>query len=436
MEATQIDTNLRTIFPARCTEPFALAELGTDMWEVLKSAILGNCQLGNMRLICWRSMRELMGKRWADVGHNVETTTRQELEACLASGEACIRYNDLCLLLITVPSPESILNTLGSEIVPAIEAKIAGALSDGQLIEIWKPVTMNDDGFEFEHCPLHLTDRAQVLPREALKPPEIDPVAASQAKPSMMVPTDAGFKYLPLWDVRSNSIFCYLCQPYWRSADDEFLVESNLPQLFSDARRVLALDIETLSNSIAEAENIVSSDCYARILIPVHYSTLSDQESATRYIEYCNQHIWSVRDYVYFEVIEPQSSLTQEFRLAVAQYLRPFCCGVMLRVMAGFDDFGQIPKEAILSVGIKLEPDQISDVELTSEFDRFASEAGRCQLYTHVHGLQSNSLSVSAICAGIDYVGSGAIASSLEAWAPDDYHIKPIELYKQMIEKT
>ncbi len=135
MEPTNPDSPTRSIFPAWTSEPTALVDLRSDIWAVLQLMAAGGCPLENMRLIRWQGMRELMGKRWIEVGQNIETALRQELESRLAPGEFCIRYDDFSLLLISDGSSPSTLDNLESDIVPEIDATLAGAMNDGRLLE-------------------------------------------------------------------------------------------------------------------------------------------------------------------------------------------------------------------------------------------------------------------------------------------------------------
>jgi len=78
-------------------------------------------------------------------------------------------------------------------------------------------------------------------------------------------------------------------------------------------------------------------------------------------------------------------------------------------------------------------PDGRPENEIIAELETLASEARARGLHSHVHGLTEMNLSVAAACAGIDFIGSHAIAEEMDELEPDDSLAKPIDLFKTLL---
>ncbi len=248
-----------------------------------------------------------------------------------------------------------------------------------------------------------------------------------------MILGDALFRYCPLWKSGGNDVFCYLCEPFWDVGTGEPLPEAALQQEFDDPKRLLALDIETLHKATAQIEEVVAQYGLMTVLIPVHFETLANPDSAETYIQQCDKHVWPVMDSVYFEIVNPPAPPFGDALAAVAARVMPYGCGVMLRVERGFDRFDQIPAGDIFSVGMDFRADRRDEQEILADLKTFASDSGSHGLCRHVHGLKTVTLGMAAVGAGFDFVGSDAIAPPLEKWTQDEESMKTLELFKSVL---
>ena len=250
---------------------------------------------------------------------------------------------------------------------------------------------------------------------------------------SRLILGDAEFRYCPLWESRGNDIFCYLCEPSWDVGTDEHLTEDALQTEFDDPKRILALDLATLRTATEQVEEVVAQYGLMTVLIPVHYQTLANPESADAYTDLCDKRVWPVMDSVYFEIFGPPVPLSKNGLVQAVDHINSFGRGVLLRVEPGFDEFDKIPADDILSVGMALRADQRDEGETLADLKKFASETSSRGLHSHAHGLKTVTLSLVAVRAGFDFVGSDAIAPPLEKWAPEEETLKAIDLFKTML---
>lgn len=256
---------------------------------------------------------------------------------------------------------------------------------------------------------------------------------SNSAIASTTVLADPEFRYYPLWDVRANGIFCYICEPFWNVGDGVSHPEEDFTQAFADPRRVLSLDLETLHHAVAQVEEVTGGYGVFSVMIPVHYATLADTETRDAYSEACNAVVWSVIDSLNFEIVRPPSPLSGAKLAEIIHHIRGFGNAMMLRVAADFTQFDDVPEENIDSLGLDIRGDNRPEDEILDNLKAFASQAGSRELSKYVHGIGPASLSLAAVAAGYDYVGSDAIAEPLEEWAPDGDTVAPVDLLKALL---
>lgn len=402
------------------TAPAARGGFDSDIRTLVQLVAAGGCRTENMRLVRWRNLRQFFDQRWAKIGPSVAQTMRKEIAARLGPQGRCVRYDDTSILAFCPPPDESALRRLDGEFADAMGSMLAGVLRTPDLVEVLKPVAAGDQELTFE-------------PTTATPAGEARPPASGTGKPSpTLVLGDAMFRYFPLWDIRDDTVYCYLCEAFWNLGDGQELAEGPLAAQFDDPKRILALDLETLGKATEELDKGLNRYQLAKFLIPVHFRTVADPVTAGTYSRFCNSKMWAVHEFALFEIVRPPDDVTAEQLVQAVEWLQPFGAGVMLRVGDGFDRFDAVPAERILSIGIDLRLDDRPDAAIAAAIKEFAARAGECGLRSHVHGLHKVSPTVMVACAGIDLIGGGAIAQDTTDWQPDDAMTRPIALLKSL----
>jgi hypothetical protein len=409
---------------AATTMSAAHGDPDSDVRTLVQLVAAGGCRTENMRLVRWRNLRQFFDQRWAKIGPSVAQTMRKEIAARLGSQGRCVRYDDTSILTFCPPPGESALHRLDDEFADTMGSMLAGVLSTPGLIEVLKPVAAGDHGLAFEAAKAPTSGKTR-------------PPAADTGKPApALVLGDAEFRYFPLWDIRDDAVYCYLCEAFWNLGDGQELTEGALPAQFDDPKRILALDLETLGKATEELDRGLNQYQLAKFLIPVHFRTIADPVTAGTFTRFCNSKMWAVHEFALFEVVKPPDGMTKDQLVKAVELLQPFGAGVMLRAGLGFDRFDAVPPERILSIGVDLRLDDRSDVEIVAAIKQFAVRAGEHGLRSHVHGVHRVSPTVIAACAGIDLIGSDAIAQDTADWQSDDSAVRPIALLKSLVARA
>lgn len=250
---------------------------------------------------------------------------------------------------------------------------------------------------------------------------------------STTVLADPEFRYYPLWDVRANGVFCYICEPFWNIGNGVPLPEEDLGQAFDDSGRLLTLDLETLRHAVIRAEEVAVGYGVFSALIPVHFTTLTNPDTRLAYGEACNASVWPVIDSLNFEIIRLPTALNGAELTEVVNQIRSFGNTVMVRVDAGFDDFDELPLDDLDALGLDIRGDDRPEDQIIESLRDFASRAASMGISKYVHGIVHATISLAAVAAGYDYVGSDAIAEPLEEWAPDGDTVAPVDLLKTLL---
>lgn len=409
-----------TLFPAGVNEPDGNDDASADVWALARLALAGG-GLESARLVRWRALADALGAGWRDRGPAIVGGLRREIGSRLPPGGACVRYDDFSYLAV---APPPAAGRFFADLDGDFCARVCAALWDASgapgLIEVWLPVGLESDGLVCERiAPPDVAGRITPASREA------------PAESSRLILGDAQFHYYPLWDVRGNTVFCYLCEALWDTGAGGARAEDDLAGQFDDPKRVLTLDLETFTKATDELDRGLDRYRLASLLIPVHYQTLADPAAADTYVRYCNRKIWSVREFAYFEIVKPPPAVSEGELAAAAEQIQPYGAGVLLRAGRGFDRFDRVPAGGILSVGLDLRFDRRPDRDIIADLRALGSGAGERGLKSHVHGLTAMNVTVAAASAGVDYIGGEAIG--LDEWTPDEPEIRPIDLFKSLL---
>jgi hypothetical protein len=290
-------------------------------------------------------------------------------------------------------------------------------------VRLWAAVNIHDDGLDFQ--PLAQLD----LSNHPSAP--VQPIASTRD----VVLTDAEFSYLPVWDIEAGEIFCYICESVWSTVDGSRVPEESLNAFFTKDRHVFALDREALHKAVIQAQDFLDRYMFTNIMIPVHYSTITDPVHRVKYFETCNESVWAVMDNVYFEISKVPNDVDGPALTQAIEDLTPYGRGVMLRVEHGFTDFSAFPANSVMSVGLDFHYDDRSDAEIETELQTFSLACKQAQVRCHAHNLRNMDICISASTAGYTYISSTVIAPPLDMSSPEDEMAASMEALRMMLRK-
>lgn len=390
------------------------------VWPMVRMLIENGVPTDRMAMIRWDRLPPLLGPRWPEVEGKVGRLVLSLAGKALGAGSACVRFDDRSVLLVLADAGGGARDRKVEAAASLIRRSLFGALRRDEMVEAWTVHGADADGLVCER----LDGGSEAT--AAARPP------VAEEKRHSLVLGDTDFSFFPLWEVRRNSVFFYVCEPFWTLPDGGVLREDALAGQFASPRHVVALDVELLRNAAEVAADVMEQDRMAQVLVPVHYSTLVADAAASRYAGEIRKVAYQLQERAYFEVVGVPAEVDRARLGEIVGGLRSLCHGVCVRVDFGWQDLTGLAAARVFAVGLSLRADNRREADIIADLDAFAARAAAASLRSYVHGIRTTSLSVAATCSGFDFIGSEALAATLDGCALDDYLIKPIDLYKRI----
>lgn len=406
-------------FPIAPPAPEEVEGLQADYWKILKVVVAEalNDDPPRVFLVRLDRLRETVSRTWPQVRHAVHHLIATQAEAQLGPDGFAVRYDETSYLVVLGRDNTGVLD----RIVSRIGAELLGRPDGAGILDVLPVTAVEENG---------LVCGAGTAP-----------VAAPPAAPAMdmgaveddipLVLGDAEYHYFPVWDVRRNIVLSYQCLPVWPDVGGRPLDEEQMAARFADPRMQVGLDLETLHAATTRLDEILERDAMASFLVPVHFETLIDDRVMPRYLKSLHDSAGGWMERIHFEIIRAPVDIREDRVVHAVSRIRPFCRHVFLRLRADLDaDLSRFARLGVMGVGLDLYHDERAEDDVMGTLEAFAGQISAQGLHTYVLGLRSVSLSVAAVCAGFDYIGSREIAASLEPWGMDDHIIKPLDLFK------
>ncbi|MDV7339615.1 hypothetical protein RYZ26_08430 [Terasakiella sp. A23] len=244
----------------------------------------------------------------------------------------------------------------------------------------------------------------------------------------------ASFDFLPIWHIRRNFVMTFECIPRWHLENGDILDEADLSERFSRHDMEHALDAVTVRHAVDQVVRVIEHDAMASILVPVHFDTIMEEEGFSQFLQVYRELTPVWRERVSMEIKCIPDGVTFENLCICMNRLRPYCKGLYVQVPLSFNQIGDFGVGGLVSVGVDLTHETRDEIDIIADMEKFIFKTSQVpSLQTHALGLQTVSLSVAAICAGFDFIGCRPIEEELEGWGIDDFLVKPLDLYKQLL---
>lgn len=380
-------------------------------------------------------LKDLYGKRWDENQSAINDIVREEITDEIDEGGLCLRYDDLGYLVVFPPDMRADALSRLEALTSLIQDRAAGESFKNPLIDIWQAGKLETDGLRFSMIERAAPQASVIDGGEKAPPPSTPPVkSVKDVGDKRLIMGDVDLCYSPVWDVRENNIFAYLCEPEWTMADSGQVHEDSVEEAFRSKRARYVVDVTILHKAQEAFNELLEYDRIASIILPVHYDTLMDEDFEGRYLGECGNLVGTFYHLIALEIVGmPKTISPQAFSKMTAE-IRPFCSRLFVRVKPDFLSWKELENDNLFAVSLDLRDDQRPEADILQTLEETMDHLTGTGLYACAHGLKSNSLSVAAICAGFDMVGSDTIAQTLEGWPMDDYFVKPLDLFKSLID--
>jgi len=168
-------------------------------------------------------------------------------------------------------------------------------------------------------------------------------------------------------------------------------------------------DYIALSKTVQSISGMLSQSTACPILVPVHFSTISQNASALVYRKLLDSVSPVHRMLLALEIIAIPAGEPVGEVLEAAAALKPLVKWIDLSLGIGDPRLGEIDSDLIWAVSANLHGARSTDSDVYPSLQRFQSLAARTRLSTIIHGANSIGLAMAAVKAGITYIDGSAV---------------------------
>ncbi len=240
--------------------------------------------------------------------------------------------------------------------------------------------------------------------------------------------------YVPLWNVNQNALISYLCLAQGTTVDGdpydchEALFVGATPSMIYD------LDFKVLKTVAYALDDLVKRQGKLFIVCPVHYETLSRQDSHDKYISACQKIPPNYKKFLTFLVIGIPDQIHTSNMSRYFGSLTKHCNALYGQVPLNPKmDFHVFSNSHFSVLGVRLKKVKGSEKKMIEDLAAFNEAAKKCSI-KNVFALDVSSLSIttSSVCAGLDLLGGTAIHEGVVS--PDNvYRFMHEDLFESMV---
>lgn len=341
----------------------------------------GNQLVGRIHLFKLNRLREHFGDQWAHLSERVHGTFRSILKAHAVGNMAFFPYDEESYLVFSFRGSIRKAQLRSEEISREILEKLLGSEAPTGLVEVYTLVHKDGD-----HTRFQLLD-------PALEAPDLHTSSGVQ------------FIYRPLMSVHDKAISAYQCLPVRAMGVVGFSASYDVLSTPNNPKDIAELDGLALEHSSTEYDRLVSTQAHSRIILPVHFATLTHSAQGKAYVEKCRTLFTPKANAMSFELFGLPERLTEYNFGSLVWQLRSAAKHICARVLIDHPDFVDLRVSGVQGVSIDLYDDFRSEHQLFELLNRFCDLAHQEGLLTYVTGIRTVSLNTAAICAGADFVG-------------------------------
>ncbi len=407
---------------------------------------------GKLQLLGLSKIKKKLGKTWVGLQPIVYTEVEEAIAKYMMPKDIFIRYKDDSYVIIFAdagPEESQIKATLIAEEIKrrlfeheeeelnnvGVEESVAVFLTKDLKGKQNLSNTMDVIFEDKEDKKQSLTEK-----KPKIKIPstiEIDPYADKQNPDEPKTETTEQFlncTYVPLWDVKKNFLTTYLCLARGNQVEEdpfdchEAFFRGTQPSV------KIQQDLRVLKNVIKDLAEIIDSDRKLFIACPVHYETLTRAAGYEQYILECQKIPLEHKKYLVFLLLnfpdQPHKSNIQKFSIPLKTHCSSLFAAVPLNAQI---DFSLIRECGFDAVGVRLKKATGSEKKVIETLGSFTQNAKK-SFIKKVFALDVTSLSIttSAVCADIDYLGGPSIHESVDQ--PNNiYHFMHQDLFAKML---
>jgi EAL domain-containing protein (putative c-di-GMP-specific phosphodiesterase class I) len=182
----------------------------------------------------------------------------------------------------------------------------------------------------------------------------------------------------------------------------------------NDVYEKAALDLRVLEHAATDSKTLARTKARSRITIPVHFSTLTQDQKGKEYLQKCRAFFGSNTNAISFEIVGLPERLAEYNFGSLVWQLRSITPYINARVTIDRSDFVDLRIAGVRGVCVDLYDDFRNEHQLLERLDRFTSTAHKEGLKTCISGIRTISLNTAAISCGADFVGGYPVSNTTQ----------------------
>lgn len=403
---------------------------------------------GKLQLLGLSKIKRKLGKTWAGLQPIVYKEVEEAIAKYMMPKDLFIRYKDDSYVIIFAeagPEESQIKARLIAEEIKRRlfehEEEELNNIEVEESVSVFATRDLKKGKNLDETMDIIFQDRKETEVPKKTKPKqkveisatiEIDPYADTQEVVSAEKKKEAAKRkslnctYAPLWDVNKNLLTTYLCLAQGSCMGEDPFDNHELLFLGAPPSLKAEQDLRILKTVAQDLKEIVEGQRKLFIACPVHYETLTRAESYERYILECQKIPDLHKKYLVFMLLNLPEQFHESNIQKFSVPLKKHCSAIFAQVPLNTNiDFALIRECRFDALGVRLKKSATgSEKNVIDKLGLFSQKAKKA-LIGKVFVLDVTSLSVttSAVCAGVDYLGGAAIHECVE---------KPNSIYRFM----
>jgi GGDEF domain-containing protein len=364
----------------------------------------GDLMAGRVTFFGMDRLRAHYGESWPQHADRAFSTVKQLLEHRLGEKDVCQRVGSQGFLLVLADNSIEGARAKCAALTKAITDKLLGDQSLGTFLSVDSSV----QAISSKLLLASMTEQTETPEAPAAAPTK--PGAAANAQTAPAAAPEAAprpqFVFRPIWNVKAKVISAY---QGWPSVPPRTDARPARGAIEERERATFGLDRNLLEYAVSKFDDPQGAPAPRLTIVPVHVSSLDNLSDRRRYLEICHAVPEFKRKRLVFEVLGMPKDVAKDAMGKYSASLRQVGGALIARMEANRARFDTLAETGYMAVSADVRNIPGPEAEVFAWMDRFVRGASLARLRTFLHGINSVSLAVAAVCSGFDYIDGDAV---------------------------
>ena len=313
-----------------------------------------------IHFVNFHKLQAFFGDSWPDISTHIEAITREVIEQHIGESIVYKRFDELNFLLTAPGQTEAICTLRCQSIVK----------------EACRVLAMDEVGTKFQIRYVTFFGEASTQEESATEPsPQSNP--ASSINPDILPWTRLNF--WPVWDTQNRKFSIHAVRAD-RDTEGVLLMEAiEAIQRDGQDNYFIAIDISTIANLVSRLDGYESLEQPRMLGLPVHFHTLVNHSTASRFLYYLEQMPRKMRERLVIEIHGVPDEMHAPQIAQCQKVILAHCLHTMIVVSPTYRSFNLLKKLGNQIVGVELgetEADLEQELKALQNFGMLARQCG------------------------------------------------------------